>query len=129
MTTKTKQKTKIDTKLLEQIVTDEAVEKQVIIKCMFQNGSQEQLIRIWSTTFLTPREGGNRSKLLSADNITFFPAWTIIRSFETFQFTLIFEGLPKDCLVFDLIEEIPQSGGFSILGISRNQSDVYHVEV
>lgn len=128
METITRPKTEIDAEILEQIVSDEAVEKQVIVKCSFKNGPMEQLIRIWNSTFLIPTGDSHKSKLLNIDNITFFPMWTVIKPFELFQFTLIFEGLSKDCKSFDLIEEIPQSGGFSVLGIPRNQTDVYHVE-
>jgi hypothetical protein len=38
-------------------------------------------------------------------------------------------GLPKKCTVFDLIEEIPEPGGFYIPNIQRNNSDVYHLEI
>lgn len=40
-------------------------------------------------------------------------------------FTLIFEELSKGCKNFDLIEMIPQSGGFEAFNISRNNMDVY----
>ena len=43
--------------------------------------------------------------------------------------TLIFKGLPKDCSIFDLIEEIPEPDGFIIHNIRRNNSDVYHLEI
>ena len=33
------------------------------------------------------------------------------------------------CKVFDLIEEIPESGGFKIYDIRRNKSDVYRVDI
>lgn len=125
----TKPKTKVDTEILEQIITEENVERQVIVKCFLKNGSMEQMIRIWQSTFLVPKESSTKSKLLNADNITFFPFWTFIKPNQNYNFTLIFEGLPRDCKVFDLIEEIPQSGGFSITGINRNQTDVYHVQI
>jgi hypothetical protein len=42
---------------------------------------------------------------------------------------LIFEGLPKTCNAFDLIEQISQPGGFAVSGIPRNEKDVYHVNL
>ncbi|SNS68510.1 hypothetical protein SAMN06295967_11637 [Belliella buryatensis] len=125
----TKPKTKVDTEILEQILTEENVERQVIVKCYLENGPMEQMIRIWQSTFLIPKESSDKSKLLNADNITFFPFWTFIKPKQKYQFTLIFEGLPRGCKFFDLIEEIPQSGGFSITNIPRNQMDVYHVQI
>lgn len=116
----------------EQLVADAKaqleVERQVIVHITVHSSYSWWQLRIWPSTFLIPREGGERSKLLNADNITFFPQWLhIVRPFH--RFTLIFEGLPRDCDVFDLVEEIPQKGGFEVLGICRNQSDVYYVEI
>jgi hypothetical protein len=31
--------------------------------------------------------------------------------------------------VFDLVEEIPQPGGFVIKNIRRNETDVYHIDI
>jgi len=44
-------------------------------------------------------------------------------------FTLIFQGLSKGCQLFDLVEEIPQEGGFAVRGLLRNSSDVYQVHL
>lgn len=83
-------------------------------------------IRIWPTTFLI-QENGERKKLLQAYNITPYPNWKLVWSGHVF--TLVFEGLDKDCLLFDLLEDIPQPGGFHIENIERNGQDVYHVEI
>jgi len=40
------------------------------------------------------------------------------------KFTLIFEGLDKPRKHFDLVEDIPEPGGFII---KRNKSDVYDI--
>ena len=45
-----------------------------------------------------------------------------------YKFTLIFEGLPKSCIQFDLIEIGLGEGCFEFKNIMRNQSDVYYVE-
>ena len=47
---------------------------------------------------------------------------------STLHFTLIFNGLPKACRSFDLVELIPQAGGFEYRKINRNKSDVYHLD-
>ena len=83
-------------------------------------------IRIWPTTFLI-QENGKRKKLLQAYNITPYPDWKWV--FHGHVFTLVFEGLDKDCLLFDLLEDIPQPGGFCIENIERNKQDVYWVEI
>lgn len=83
-------------------------------------------IRIWPTTFLI-QQNGERKKLLQAYNIAAYPNWKWV--FNGHVFTLVFEGLDKDCLLFDLLEDIPQPGGFRIENIERNKQDVYWVEV
>jgi hypothetical protein len=85
---------------------------------------KEFAYRIWPGTFLIERESGRRAKLLTAFNISFAPLWTYN---DGKGFTLIFDGLSKGCAAFDLKEIIPEEGGFEMLGIVRNNSDVYHV--
>lgn len=87
------------------------------------------LIRIWKTTFLIDRSSGSRSKLLHAENISMAPTWTQIPDGARYSFLLIFSGLPKSCKQFDLLEEISEPGGFFIRDISRNDTDVYHIDV
>lgn len=81
--------------------------------------------RIWSSTYLIERGTNRRAQLLMACNISFAPQWTIN---DGKGFTLIFEGLSKACTAFDLKEIIPQEGGFEVLNIERNNSDVYQVQ-
>jgi hypothetical protein len=101
----------------------------VYVHCYFNNTSDDMLIRVWRSTFLIDRASGARAELIHAENISFAPVWTLIPKKGTFSFLLIFSALPKDCTVFDLLEDIPQSGGFFIPGIQRNQLDVYHVDI
>ncbi|TCJ13584.1 hypothetical protein EPD60_12360 [Flaviaesturariibacter flavus] len=84
------------------------------------------LARIWPTTFLV-QDDGTRKRLLHAFNITEYPHWKLF--FPGERFTLVFEGLDKRCLFFDLLEDIPEPGGFHIENIERNRSDVYQVEM
>lgn len=104
-------------------------DSHVYVHCYFDNQSDDMLIRIWRSTFLIDRASGARSELVHAENISFAPQWTMIQKRGTFSFLLIFSALPKECTVFDLLEDIPQAGGFFIKGIERNQLDVYHVDV
>ena len=64
-----------------------------------------------------------------ADGISFAPHWTVIPFNRPLEFTLIFKGLPKQCTSFDLVELIPEEGGFEVRNIKRNNSDVYHVTI
>jgi hypothetical protein len=113
--------TSIDTSTLE--------DSYVYVHCYFENTSDDMLIRIWRSTYLIDRASGSRSSLIHAVNISYAPMWTMIPKKGRFSFLLIFSALPKDCTVFDLLEDIPQTGGFFIQGIQRNQLDVYHVDI
>jgi hypothetical protein len=55
--------------------------------------------------------------------------WTEVPNNALFRFLLIFEALPKGCNIFDLVEDIPQPGGFFVSDIMRNATDVYHVHI
>lgn len=119
-----------DSDFLQETETYPKLEQQVVLHCRFEHGvfySPE--IRIWPSTFLKPRYSTEVSRLLHAFNISFYPEWKKIQAGKTHEFTLIFEGLPKGCTSFDLVEEIPEPGGFYIQDITRNLSDVYHIEV
>jgi hypothetical protein len=86
------------------------------------------LIRIWKTTFLIPSvPSGEKVPLVHAENITMAPMWTQLDGYGVFTFTLVFKGLPRDCKVFDLTEEIEESGAFHFSDITRNETDVYHL--
>jgi len=111
----------IDPKVLE--------DAHVYVHCYFKNEINEMLIRVWRTTYLIDSASGVRSELIHAENISFAPQWTIIPGKKTHSFLLIFTALPKDCTVFDLHEDIPQTGGFFISAIKRNALDVYHVDI
>jgi len=91
--------------------------------------SEEFLIRIWRTTFLIDAASQTKSQLVHAEKISFAPQWTLIPKGLSYSFLLIFEGLPKGCTHFDLVEEIAQSGGFYVKNIQRNETDVYHTHL
>jgi hypothetical protein len=117
---------------VETIVAEETVvleQSHVYVHCYFNNTVKDMLIRIWKTTFLIDKTSSHRSKLVHIENISYAPQWTAIPENKLYQFLLIFEALPKGCEVFDLLEDIPQPGGFFIADIMRNKKDVYHVYI
>jgi hypothetical protein len=119
-------KTILDTELLQQAQDYPSLEQQVIVHCQINPGhAWEPKLRIWPSTYLIPKRGTSKAKLLQAKHISFYPEWTPIRRLFPHHFTLIFEGLPKDCTSFDLLEEIPETGGFEFRDIPRNPVDIY----
>lgn len=130
--TKTKEapaKPEVETEVLTSIDAGVLEDSYVYVHCHFQNEGMEMLIRIWRTTFLIDRGTGARSGLVHAENISYAPLWTFIPEKKEYTFLLIFSALPKGCTHFDLVEEIPQPGGFYVSGIKRNEQDVYHIQV
>lgn len=122
-------KPSVDIEVLESISAETLFDGYVYVHCHFENEWQDALIRIWKTTFLVDHGSGHKSRLIHAENISFAPVWTIIADQRTHTFLLIFESLPRHCKVFDLVEEIPQPGGFHIQNIHRNPTDVYHIHL
>lgn len=120
----------ISTDVLEQLKTKSDIEQQVIVHCTFKNTFHDIcFIRIWTSTFLFAHESSHKSELLHIENIPLAPTWKPVYSGQTTRFTLIFSCLPKDCLTFDLKEVIPEAGGYEILNIKRNKTDVYSVQL
>ena len=116
----------IETVKLYKELTNIEEEKQVTVHCSCIGISR---IRIWKTTFLIAHSSPHRSKLIHAENITLYPEWKPVEEDKKTRFTLVFTGLPKGCKQFDLIEHIPEPGGFIVRNIKRNNSDVYLIEV
>lgn len=112
-------------KLLNQVKE----EAQVIIHCSYTGTMWGDKIRIWKSTFLYAKDSSHRSKLVHVENITMHPTWMNVDRGQTVNFTLIFTGLPKHCKQFDMIEKIPEAGGFVIKNIERNNSDVYLLDM
>jgi len=104
-------------------------EGHVYVHCYFNNTFKNMLIRIWKSTFLIDQGSGSRSELVHIENISYAPEWTSVPDNQLFHFLLIFSALPKSCVKFDLLEDIPQSGGFHVKDILRNDQDVYRVDV
>ena len=101
----------------------------VYVHCYFQNEWADAFIRIWRSTVLVDRDSGEKAVLMHSENIANAPLWMQVPNHRTHHFLLVFTGLPKGCTSFDLVEEIPQAGGFCVKNIQRNGQDVYHVDV
>ena len=112
----------IEIEEVTEVKTLQSEERQTIVHCSVDS---DYAFRVWPSTYLIERGTGKRAALITAFNITFAPQWTLN---DGKGFTLIFEGLSKECVVFDLKEIIPQEGGFEVNGINRNNSDVYQVK-
>lgn len=105
-------------------------EKQVIVHCCFPATFQiGTLIRVWKSICLIDETTQHKSSLIHSENISIFPYWTMVSPFHDYWFTLVFQGLPKECNTFDLKEIIPEDGGFFVPNIPRNNSDIYKVKL
>lgn len=124
-----KTRPEVDVETLSQIDPSTLEDSFVYVHCYFQNSWRDMLIRIWRSTYLVDKSSGVKSPLVHAENISIAPAWTRVPDGQTYSFLLIFSALPKACTLFDLVEEIDQPGGFHIANISRNTTDVYHVDI
>ncbi len=124
----TRPEVELDAGLLESLKTLHQEENQVIVHVHLRVLDPPLGIRIFPSTYLIPREGGENAKLINAIGITRAPQWTYVFN-RSHVFTFIFEGLGKDCRVFDLVEDIPLPDPFVFYGIVRNQSDVYHLSM
>ena len=124
-----KAKPSVDMEVLASIHPELMDDSFVYVHCHFKNDWEGMLIRIWRTTFLIDRAAVSRSGLIHAENISIAPQWTLIADHQPFSFLLIFSSLPKSCTQFDLVEEVPQPGGFLVSNIRRNETDVYHVDL
>jgi hypothetical protein len=124
-----KPKISIDPEILRQTEELVSTESQVIVHCIINAPWYGEIgIRIWPTTYLYDLHSTHRSELVHYENISPYPDWKILPAATSSYFTLIFSGLPKSCTVFDLKEEIPESHGFEVRSIKRNESDVYYVQ-
>lgn len=124
-----KPEVKIDKLFRQKLLNQVQEESQVIVHCSYTGSFNSDRIRIWASTFLYAKDSSHKSELILAENITMYPTWMDVGYRQTINFTLIFSGLPKHCKLFDMIENIPESGGFVFENIVRNSSDVYSLEI
>ena len=125
-TTTRKPGVKIDEEILTFLQTEE--QRTTIVHCRIYSPFPT-LARIWNSTYLL-EENGNQVQLIKAFNISLAPNWTwFTPESNFFHFTLLFEGLSKGCMFFQLVEDISEPGGFFSDRIQRNKTDVYEVEL
>jgi hypothetical protein len=118
----------VEPDVLEELRASVEERGQVTVHCTL-HADVGDCIRIWPSTFLVCRHSGHRSQLLLADGIPLAPTWMPVAAGRSVCFTLLFAGLPKHCVLFDLVEEIDDPGGFHATSILRNGMDVYRVEL
>src|SRR5687767_10285874 len=102
-----------DVKVDEEIASlvQHEAEKCTILHCKFYT-KELTGIRIWKTTFLI-EDTGRKCRLIKPFNIPLMPEWKFPQVENGYiLFTLVFEGLSRECASFYLREEIPQPGGF-----------------
>jgi hypothetical protein len=102
---------------------------QIVIHVIYPPQTEPYAIRVWKSTFLFSKTTDHRTKLIHAENISISPQWTEVSGRQAYAFTLFFEAFPKSVVVFDLVEIIPQPGGFNYSGILRNYTDVYTISL
>ena len=124
-----KPEVKIDKLSKQKLLYQLQEESQVIVNCKYTGSMNSDRIRIWASTFLYAKDSSHKSELIHVENIAMYPTWMHVDLFQTVNFTLIFSGLPKHCKLFDMIENIPEPGGFVFENIVRNNSDVYLLEI
>jgi len=123
-----KPKVDIAPEIIKKISEQVHEQGQVVVHCIL-DVMDDLLIRIWPTTVLYDQHSDHASDLVHVDNITLYPQWQQAKIGKNY-FTLIFEGLPKSCIVFNLIEHCSnQAGAFQVKNIARNESDVYFVRI
>ncbi len=122
-------KPSVDLEILTDILAGTMEDGHIYVHCHCKNTGDDLLVRIWRTTYLIDSTSGTKNQLIHAENITMAPQWTMVPHHATHNFLLIFGSLHSCCKSFDLVEEIPQPGGFEVRGIKRNNSDVYHIHL
>lgn len=103
-------------------------ERLVIVHC-FMYFPQGGRLRIWKSTYLIDKYSGHRSRLVNVFGVSIAPVWMLVDAGQSVHFTLTFERLPSSCVFFDLVEEIPEHGGFYVGNIVRNKADVYKIRI
>lgn len=119
----------VDPEALVDLLQQTEEQGQVVVHVFCPPQKEEFAIRVWRTTYLVSRTSSHKSRLIHAENISIAPRWTEAKANHPYSFTLIFEALPKDVLLFDLAEIIPQPGGFYYSNILRNEKDVYEIRL
>lgn len=123
----TEKKVYIDPILFTELAEKLEEEKQVVVHFSLYGSEDGDMARIWKSTYLIDNQTGIKYPMLFAEGISYAPQWTPIPFTKPLEFTLIFKGLPRSCQSFDLLEIIPEDGGFELRNVRRNNADVYYV--
>lgn len=109
-----------------ELLVEESDAGQTILHCRMKG---DFAYRIWPSTHLIDNNG-EYYKLLHAENISYFPNWTMPKpGNHNIYFTLVFERLNSNTTWFYMYEQTDQNDGFYTKEITKNQSGVYHVEI
>jgi len=126
----TKPEVEIAPDLLFDLKSQIQEEGQVIVHCLSAAAADyDHYIRVWPTTYLLDQHSAHRSDLVHVENVSMAPMWQLVPAGSVANYSLIFSGLPKSCLLFDLEEIIPLPGRFSAKSILRNDTDVYFIRL
>jgi len=128
----TKPSVEIDAHIRNQLLTQTETLGQVVLHFFFiaHPYSEGNKIRIWPSSYLHDQHSAHSSELVHIENITLYPEWMDVDPGGQRFFSLIFDGLPKSCTVFDFIEQCDsQYGAFEVRNIQRNNTDVYYFKM
>ena len=117
-----------ETAVKSDVKFDVQEESQVIVHCHYQGPDELTMIRVWKTIILAPHNSEVKCALLHSEGIVMYPGWMGVEPNQRISFSLIFSGLPRNCVTFDLLEIIPEAGGFEVRNIPRNKTDIYQVD-
>lgn len=118
--------TKVATQWIDQIKHQLQHQHMVLVHLKIHGPMQ---YRVWPTTYLFDQNSTHRSQLLHLENVSMYPDWAWVPDEKCRSGLLVFEGLPKSCLAFDFREIIPEPGAFEQVGILRDPSDIYTIEI
>jgi hypothetical protein len=122
---------KIDNATLDQLNKEFKQEAQTLVHCnyvskrKYTNGGW---VNIYPTTYLV--HDNEVIPMHHAINIPIAPnSYVFEKSGQLKRFTLIFPPIPKEWDSFSLIETCNDHKGFEVIGIKRNNSGVYEIEL
>jgi hypothetical protein len=116
-----------DLEVAVELLGHQADNGQTVLHCSLHG--QNTVYRIWPSTFLIT-DLGKTYKLLHAENIDYYPNWTIPPPHRpVHHFTLIFENLSNDTSWFYLHEHAEGGYGFYTEQITKNKTNVYNVQI
>ena len=119
---------KIAESVFSEVQHQQAEQGTTILHCHIR---YPQRLQICKSTYLRQNSGGDKS-LIHAEGIAVEPEWTVVTK-RNYVFTLVFEGLDKECTSFEMIEDEPLNNPFEsnfyVEPTPRNKTDVYNVQI